>query len=435
MKYDFDTVVDRRGTGSLKWDLGPGKWGDSSVLPLWVADMDFPVAPEITEALKRRTDHPVYGYTIREESYYWSVIGWMKSRHGWTVERDWIVCTPGVVPALNMAVLAFSEPGEGVVVQTPVYYPFSLAVIRNKRKLVINRLGMIDCGEEGRSERRPGESPGAVHPGNETAACPYTMDLAGLRSVIGPDTKLLILSNPHNPVGRVWRPEDLAALAGICAERGIIVISDEIHGDLVMPGYRHTVFTEVSSAAREIGVVCTAPSKTFNLAGLSTSNIVIPNPALRERFDAEVQSLGLGLSNTFGITACEAAYRFGAPWLDALLPYLWENFRTLVSFARARLPWMNVLPLEGTYLAWLDCAKLGLSDSELVDFFGRKARVWCDEGVKFGSGGEGFMRMNIACPRSTLVEALERLERAASAGSRQPGVYCIEKRERSSQES
>jgi cystathionine beta-lyase len=238
------------------------------------------------------------------------------------------------------------------------------------------------------------------------------MDLEGLREGIGPDTRMLILSSPHNPVGRVWRVEELSALADICAERGIVVISDEIHADLVMPGFRHTVFTEVSAAAREIGVVCTSPSKTFNLAGLVTSNIIVPNPVLRERFSDMVTSLGIGLPNVFGLAACEAAYRHGAPWLDSLLPYLRENYLTLASFTQRRLPWMDVLPLEGTYLAWMDCSALGLRDPDLLEFFIREAGVWCDEGTKFGSGGEGFMRMNIACPRATLVQALERLEMA-----------------------
>ena len=386
MAYDFDTLLDRVPSGSLKWGGCVRSSPDEDVLPLWVADMDFPSPPEVVEAIRRRAEHPIYGYPVRTDGYYDSLIAWMRRRNGWEIQRDWICFSPGVVPALNIAVLAYTQPGDKVVVQTPVYYPFSSAVLSNGRQLVENSLKL----EGGR----------------------YAMDLEDLERRLDSRTKLLVLCSPHNPVGRVWERGELERLVELCARKGVVIVSDEIHSDLILGGRKHVCTAALSPEAARMTVTLGAPNKTFNIAGLGIANAIIPDRRLREAFMNQAANLGLGIANVFGIVAQEAAYSKGEAWLEELLSYLRGNYGRLVSFLAERLPSLSVLPLEGTYLAWIDCRRLGMSDAELKAFFLKEAKLWLDEGTMFGSGGSGFMRINLACPRSLLDEALSRLEKA-----------------------
>lgn len=389
MLYDFDNVPDRIPTSCLKWSYRKRFCGEEDVLPLWVADMDFPVAPEIQEAIRARSEHPIYGYPVRQDGFYESLMGWTRRRYGWEIRRDWICYSPGVVPAINLAVLAYTRPGDKVVIQSPVYYPFGAAVLNNGRQLLDNPL------------RLEGER--------------YVMDLGDLERKIDSRTKLLILCSPHNPVGRVWTREELSALAELCARKNLVVVSDEIHADIVMPGRRHTCFAAVSEDAAARSLTCLAVSKTFNLAGLCTANVVIPDRRQRDGFTTAAGNLGLGTSNVFGIVAQEAAYSKGEPWLEELIGYVEGNHRRLKEALEGGIPGIRVLPLEGTYLAWVDCRALGMTDPELKDFFLHKAKVWLDDGPMFGTGGAGFQRFNLACPRATLDAALDRILSAYAA--------------------
>jgi len=392
MKYDFDTIYDRASTDSLKWADRPRICGSEDVIPLWVADMDFACPPEVVEAVRERAAHPLYGYPASSDSYFQSVIDWMKRRNGWKIAKEWIRYSPGVVPAVNFAVQAYSSPGDKIIIQPPVYYPFTKAVLNNGRQLVENPL-KIEAGR-------------------------YVMDYEGLERSIDGRTKAIILSNPHNPVGRVWEKAELERLVDICADHGIVIISDEIHSDLILGGTRHTCVASLSEKAARMTATLTAPNKTFNTAGLTMGNAIIPDKKLRDAFAAAVDNSGIGVSNIFGNVALEAAYRRGEPWLEELLVYLRGNSRLVSDFIAEKLPELAVFPLEGTYLVWIDCRGLGLGDGELKNFFMRRAGIWLDEGAKFGSGGSGFMRLNIACPRSLLEEALRRLEKAMAESRR-----------------
>lgn len=383
MNYDFDRIIDRTGTGSLKWEFGKTIHGIDGVLPFWVADMDFEVAPPITQAIIQRANHPVYGYTIWKDSYYEAVAGWMKRRFDWTVEKDWIIFSPGIVPAVNLAVQAFTRPGEKVVIQPPVYYPFANAVLNNGRQLVNNPL-VLD-----------GDT--------------YRMDFQHLERSIDSRTRMMILCSPHNPVGRVWTEEELSRLAEICLKHKIILVSDEIHGDLIMRGYRHHPMATVAPELNDRLITCTAPSKTFNLAGLQAANIMIANEELRERYIVASRNCGVWLGNIFGLEALEAAYTQCEDWLEQLLDYLKENYSFLRRFVEERLPGVKVFPLEGTYLVWTDFRQLGMSDDELDDLLLKQAKVWLDKGSLFGGSSNGFQRINIACPRPLLREGLNRI--------------------------
>ena len=391
MNYDFDSIIDRTSTHSLKWDTRRLPPGCKDALPLWVADMDFACPPEVVSAIQERAAHPIYGYTGRSQGNYQSFIAWMQRRNGWKIQKDWIVFSPGVVPALNLAVLAYTQPGDKIILQPPVYYPFASAVLNNGRQLVENPL-VLDNGR-------------------------YTMDFPDLENKIDSRTKLLIFCSPHNPVGRVWRKEELERLVDICAKHDIVIISDEIHSDIILGTEVHHCTATISEKAAATTVTLTAPNKTFNLAGLQIANAIIPNKRLRDAFAIQTENIGLGLSNIFGMVAQEAAYEKAEPWLEALLAYLKGNFEFLKNFLAEHIPAIKVLPLEGTYLPWLDCRALGLSDAELHDFFLKKAKLWLDDGTMFGTGGSGFMRINIACPRAILKQALEQLEAAALQAS------------------
>jgi cystathionine beta-lyase len=398
MKYDFDTEISRRGTRSVKWEFvkrGPDlvPWertdpelGEGRVLPMWVADMDFPCPKPVIDALVQRAAHGIYGYTAMTGAYADAVVRWMRKRQGWSIEPDWICTSPGVVPALNLLVETFTSPGDRVLIQPPVYFPFFSAVQSHGREIARNSL----VYEDGR----------------------YGMDLADLEEKArDPAVKMAILCSPHNPVGRVWTREELIRFGEICLENEVLVVSDEIHGDLIYPGHEFVPFAGISEDFAGAAVVCTAPSKTFNMAGLHTSNIVIANPALRARFRQALLGHGIMGMGAFGVVAAEAAYNHGEEWLEQVLDYLQGNLRYLEDYVARHLPPIRVVPPEGTYLVWLDCRRLELDKRELERLMLDEARVYLEEGYVFGSEGEGFVRMNIACPRSILAEALDRIRR------------------------
>lgn len=398
MPFDFDEIIDRENTHSVKWDYHNhggfavwdktyGRHGADRVLPMWVADMDFRCPPVVTEALGRLAAHGIFGYSAKTDDYVDAVCGWFRERQGWDVQGDWLITAPGVVPTLNVIVRAFTEPGDRVIVQRPVYYPFFRVTHNNGCEVVSNTLILED---------------GA-----------YRMDLDDLEEKArDPKAKLLILCSPHNPIGKVWDRADLTAVAEICARHGIIVVADEIHGDLMFPGVSFTPFATLGDTAAQNTIVCTAPSKTFNLAGLHTSNIFIPNPDLRACFAETYAAHALPGMNPFGIAATMAAYRGGAEWLDAAMAYIAGNADRLISFFGQEVPEIKAIRPEGTYLQWFDCRALGLDKDALEDLMLNKAKVYFDEGYIFGEEGEGFERINLACPRSTLDEALVRIRDA-----------------------
>lgn len=386
-KINFDEQIERRNTNSLKYDFAVHRGKPADILPLWVADMDFKVAQPILDAIIKRTEHGIFGYSEVQEEYFEAVKNWMKKRHDWTVERRWLVKTPGVVFALAMAVKAFTKPGDGVMIQQPVYYPFSEVIEDNDRKIVDNTLVL---GADG----------------------VYRMDLEDFeKKAIENQVKLFFLCNPHNPVGRVFHREELEQLGEICLRHHILVVSDEIHQDFVYNG-KHQVFANLSEELRNITITCTAPSKTFNVAGLQVSNIFIPNGELRGKFKKQVAAAGYSQLNTLGLTACEAAYRYGEEWHDELMEYLKGNLAYVREYLKENLPGIKLIEPEGTYLIWLDFRELLLTEEEREDLIVKKAGLWLDSGAIFGAAGEGFERINIACPRATLTLALDKLKNA-----------------------
>ena len=384
--YDFDEIIPRQGTDCVKYDLREAFFGDSGVLPMWVADMDFRTPDFVVDAVKRRATHEIYGYSIRGAGWYKALIDWLERRHSWTVQKDWIVFSPGVVPALNMAVLAYTQPGDSIIIQPPVYFPFMSAVEKHGRKLVYNPLIL----KHGR----------------------LNIDFDDLAEKAKQGAKMLLLCNPQNPGGSAWTVEELTRLYQICREHNILIFSDEIHSDLVLRGFKHTVLTTVDANASDIVITAIAPSKTFNLAGMATSALIIPNEELRRLFSETIENLHISLGTLFGNVASQAAYTHGDQWLCELVEYLRRNLDMAELYFRKHIPKITMIRPEATYMVWLDCRELGLSDDELRDFMIKQARLGLNEGRTFGPGGEGFMRMNIACPLVTLKEALERLKGA-----------------------
>jgi len=361
-------------------------FGASDILPMWVADMDFETPDFIMEAIKKRLEHPVLAYFKKPDSFYDSVVNWCKNRYNWEIEKDWIVPTPGVVPALTFATLALTNLADKIVVQSPVYFPFFNTVTDNGRQLINNPLKVV----------------------NNT----YSFDFEHLESVIDNRTKMMLLCSPHNPVGRVWTKDELTELSNICLKNNILIVSDEIHADLIMPGYRHIPIASLSDSIAQNSITTIAASKTFNVSGLSTAITIIPNKNIRQRFVQKISDLHLNMGNIFGFVATEAAYNFGANWLDALNPYLHENFILLKSYIEQNIPELSVTNLEATYLVWINCKKLNMNDKELRTFFIEKAKLAVNSGIMFGDGGQGFIRINIGCPKQTLITGLEQLKKA-----------------------
>jgi cystathionine beta-lyase len=389
LKYDFDKVIDRTGTESLKWVYPRKVLKVEDALPMWVADMDFEAPPAVVEALRRRVDHGVFGYPLVPPSFFAAAIDWLKRRHGWTVEKKWMVMTPGIVPALNYCVRALTKPGDGVIVQTPVYHPFYYAIENHGRRVIRNLLRF-----DGRR---------------------YTMDLDDLGRKIEAPGQMLILCSPHNPVGRVWTREELEALGRMAVERDLLILSDEIHHDLVYRGHRHHVLAALSPDLAKRTITCIAPSKTFNIPGLATAAVVASNPDLLKEFEDEAERSGFDLGQVFGIVGFEAAYRYGEDWLDELLPYLEGNVDFIEEFLAERVPGVKLIRPEGTYLALLDCRALPVEPAALNDFFLKKAGVYFSDGTIFGDEAAGFVRINFGCPKALLEDALERVERAVRA--------------------
>lgn len=387
MKYNFDTIVDRLNTNSLKYDFAVERGKPKDILPLWVADMDFQAPSQVLEALHNAVTHGIFGYSEVKSDYFDILHNWFYRNFNWDIQSKWLVKTPGVVYAIAQAVRAFTNEGEGVLIQQPVYYPFRGSIQSNNRKLVVNSLIYQDGT--------------------------YTMDFDDFeQQIISHDVKLFILCNPHNPVGRVWTLEELTRIGEICLKHHVIIISDEIHCDFTYPGYQHTVFANIREDFAQNTITCTAPSKTFNLAGLQISNLFIKNDELRKRLVDEMDRSGYSQLNSLGLVACKAAYEFGEPWLKELRTYLIGNLNFVREFLSEHLPDIKLIEPQGTYLIWLDFTSFNLSPAQMKDLIVNKANLWLDAGHIFGNEGLGFERINIACPREILKKALEQLHHA-----------------------
>ncbi len=387
---NFDKVINRKNTRCLRYDFAERRGMPKDVLPLWVADMDFETSSYVEDALVERAKEGIFGYSEVQTPYFEIVRDWMKKHHDWDVQEKWLIKTPGIVMALAMAVKAYTKPGEGVLLQLPVYYPFSEVIKDNGRNVVSNTLYL---GEDNR----------------------YHIDFEDFeRKIIEENIKLFFLCNPHNPVGRVWSKQELTQIGDICVKHGVIVVSDEIHQDFVFKG-KHTVFASLKKEYEDISITCTSPSKTFNLAGLMMSNIFIANRELRHNFRRELDAAGISQLGIMGLVACEAAYKNGEVWYQAMLSYVKENIAFTKEFVEKNLPGVTMIDLEGTYLVWLDFRKTGLSVDELEHRVIHKAKLWLDSGKIFGECGIGFQRINVACPRSILEDALNRIKAAIYA--------------------
>lgn len=381
MKYDFDKIIPRRGTNSVKWDVAK----EDGVIPMWVADMDFQAAPCIRQALKERMDHGVFGYTLVPNSYYESIISWFDRRHQWHIERDWIIYTSGVVPAISAIIKALTEPGDKVLVQTPVYNCFFSSIRNNGCTTAENAL---------------------VRKGNS-----YEIDFDDFEKQAADEkTKVFLLCNPHNPAGRVWTPEELSRMNDICLKHGVKVIADEIHCELVMPGYKFTPFAAVSKACQDNCITTNSPTKSFNIAGLQIANIITNNDTIKRKIDRAININEVCDVNPFGVIALQAAYNEGESWIDQLNLYLWENYKVLKDFFQEHLPKLKVLKLEGTYLVWIDISATGLKADELTNELLQHGKVMVNSGTMYGkTTGADYLRLNIAMPRSLMLEALQRI--------------------------
>ncbi|MFP4619792.1 MAG: MalY/PatB family protein [Bacteroidales bacterium] len=386
MPYNLDELIPRANTNSVKYDLRKKLFGREDILPMWVADMDFKVPPSVSEAIMERARHEIYGYSIRPESFYQSVMHWTERRYNWPIARDWLTFTPGIVPGVNLSIIKLTDPEEKVMIQPPVYFPFFQAVKQNNRQLVENRLILRD----GR----------------------YHIDMDDFEEQLKSGVKLFILSNPHNPGGSVWTRKELKTIGELCVRYGTLIIADEIHSDIVFPGNVFTPMASISDAIAQNTLTFLAPSKTFNIAGLSTSIGIIPNNKLKEAFNEMIQRIHLWHGNIFGNVALEAAYNHGEEWLDELIEYLQGNLQLINNYVDNRIPGMHLIKPEGTYLAWLDCRELPIDNNRINRFMVEKAGVGMNEGSTFGDNGAGFQRLNFACPVKTLETALNNMERA-----------------------
>lgn len=389
MKYDFDTVINRKNTNSIKWDCTDEIFHSNGILPLWIADMDFQSPQPVIDALTKRAEHGVYGYTESSKAYYDSIITWIYKRFDWKISSDWIINTPGVVPAIIFSILSFTEPKDKILVQSPVYHPFFSSITNTDRELV-------NCPLK-----------------NENGH--YTMDYEGIEEKFKTGVKATIFCSPHNPVGRVWTKEELTKFGELCLKYNVLIISDEIHSDIIYKGNKHIPIASISKEFSKNTITCIAPSKTFNVAGLETAAAIIENTELHKKLSETLSKLWLGGSNVFGVTALEAAYTYGEEWLTQLLDYLEGNINYFIAFIEKKIPALTVHKPEGTYLLWVDCRNLGMNSKDLKSFFTETAKVGLNSGDMFGEGGEYFQRVNIGCPRAVLKEALERIEQAVNS--------------------
>lgn len=387
MRYQFDEVIDRKNTNSLKYDFALERGKPEDVLPLWVADMDFRTPDTIIKEMQKSIQHGIFGYSECKQDYYLTLKNWFLNRFDWKIEEEWLVKTPGVVYAIATAIRALTKEGDAVLIQRPIYYPFSEVIIANGRKLINNAL-IYENGA-------------------------YHIDFEDFENKIKENNvKLFLLCSPHNPVGRVWTKEELMKIGDICVRNQVIIISDEIHADFTYKGFEHHVFGSLKPEFLMNSIICTAPSKTFNLAGLQVSNILIANKDIRKRFKNEIQKTGYSQLNTMGLIACRAAYEHGAEWLDELKDYIEENLTFLRTYLKEHIPKIKLVEPQGTYLIWLDFQELAFEGEELDNIILHKAKLWLDKGIMFGIEGKGFQRINIACPRSILQKALDQLEAA-----------------------
>ena len=383
MKTNFDIIIPRENTNCVKYDLREMFFKNPDVVPMWVADMDFKTPDFIINAIKERLNHEILGYTFRSDSYYQSIINWMQSRHEWSIKKEWISFSPGVVPALNLAVMAYTNEGDEIVVQPPVYFPFFSAVEAHERKLIYNELSYVN-GK-------------------------YEIDFNDLEEKLK-TAKVFIFCNPHNPVCRVWSKQELQRVGELCLKYDVLIFSDEIHSDLIMPGFKHIPMASLSQEISNKTITFMAPSKTFNLAGLSTSFLIIENAELKKIYEKILEDVHVGSGNLFGNIALETAYIHGAEWVDELNKYLYDNYLFVKSFLEAELPQIKVVEAEATYLLWMDFSLIGKEENELKDLLINKANLGFNHGSMFGPGGNGFFRINIACPRSVIKKALNQLK-------------------------
>ncbi|MDR1871187.1 MAG: pyridoxal phosphate-dependent aminotransferase [Deltaproteobacteria bacterium] len=382
--YNFDEIIDRRNTNSLKYDFARERGFPEGLLPMWVADMDFRAPQPVLDRLVAVAQHGIFGYTETKDDYVAAVANWFSQRHDYQFEPSWLKKAPGVVFALALAIRAFTKPGEAILIQSPVYYPFTGCALDNDRIVIRNQLVL--------NNNR------------------YEIDFDDFeRKIVDHKIKLFLLCNPHNPIGRVWTREELLTMGDICLKHGCLIFSDEIHGDFIFPGHRHIVFGSLAPELADLALIATAPSKTFNLAGLQIANLFIKNPKIKGAFSAEVRATGYSQLNSMGLAAAQSAYETGAEWLDQLMVYLKGNLDLTREFFQTNLPKVPLIEPEGTYLFWFDCRNLGLTPQEVNQRILEKGKVWLDDGAIFGPGGEGFQRINAACPRSVLREALEKI--------------------------
>jgi cystathionine beta-lyase len=386
-KYDFDKVIDRRGTGALKLEVLQERYGDANLLPLWVADMDFETPDFVTDALRRRLDHSLFGYTVDPADYWPTVMQWIEQHHGWQLKREWMSFIPGIVKGIGMAINVFVKEDEKVIIQPPVYHPFRLTPLGNKRQVVYNPL-------------------------HENADGTYSMDFDNLEAVVDEKCRMLVLSNPHNPAGILWSRDTLRRLADFCYRHNIIVLSDEIHCDMALWGNKHVPFASVSDEAAACSITFGAPSKTFNIAGIVSSYAIVPNDELRSRFFGWLQANELNEPTLFAPIATVAAFKHGEEWRRQMLAYIEGNIKFVEDYCAEHMPQIKPLRPQASFLVWLDCRALRLSHDELVSLFVKKAHLALNDGEMFGQGGEGFMRLNVASPRSILLQALQQLEKA-----------------------
>lgn len=387
-KYNFDQYIDRQNTASIKWGMTKNLFGADDILPMWVADMDFEAPTEVIEALKKRIDHGVFGYSYVPPSAGEALQAWLKNRHNWEIGPSWVLYSPGIVPAIGIAIQALTEPGDKILLQSPVYTPF-FNMIKNNKRVVVN-------------------SP------LEMKVNKFQINMEDFEEKLKEGVKLFLLCNPHNPGGRVWTEDELREMTELCLKYDTTIISDEIHSDLIFKPHRHIPLASLDKRYEEQVITFVAPSKTFNLAGLQASAAIIKNDKMRSAFQQTQIQLGLSSIGPFGATGLEAAYRYGEEWLEELLPYLYENIMICKQYIEEEIPKISVMVPEGTYLIWLDCRGLELTDKEIWDALLKKGKLGLEPGPKYGPGGEGFLRMNIACSREILLEGLNRLKKAFS---------------------